>query len=392
MIDFNLEIKTKLYFGKGKENEIADIISSYGFSRVLIVIGTGSVKTSGLYDKVINLLKQKNIVYQTLEGVRANPTIESVYEGLKIAKELKPEIVLAIGGGSVMDAAKSIACGYYYDGDPFDFNRHLASPTKALPVGCIVTLAASGSEMSTSCVIQDDKSKFKAGFNSEWNRPLFAIENPELTYSVNKEQTVNGIIDIIMHTLERYFSSSDENELCDRFAEGLMKTVIQAGYKAIDNPYDYEARADLLLASSLSHCGITSIGKKYSMPVHALGHPVSGAFPFIAHGTGLAILLPHWMKYYYSYQLNKFDSFARNVFDSYLSNKEENALNGINKLQEFFKNIGALRSFKEISLDIDPKLLANLLTNNRSKTIPNFGKEIDYDVALEIYTKAYEGE
>ena len=222
MLDFDLLLPTKIYFGKNKEELVGDILKERNANKVLIIIGRGSVKKSGLLDKVINSLKKNSIDYRLLEGVRANPTKELADQGVALAKEYNPDYLLAIGGGSVMDTSKYIAAGYYYDGDPFDFNKHIAVPKKALPVGVILTISASGSEMSTSCVMQEDKTGLKMGFNSEINRPAFVIENPELTYSVDEKQTAYGITDIIMHTLERYLQPSSENEPADRFAEGLM--------------------------------------------------------------------------------------------------------------------------------------------------------------------------
>ena len=249
MLDFNFVTPTKIYFGHGKEEFIGEILKERNANKVLIVIGQGSVKKTGLLDKVIFRLKENNIDYRLLEGVRANPRIDLVKEGVALAKEYNPDLILAIGGGSVMDTSKSIAAGYYYDGDPFDFNIKKAIPKKTLPIGVILTISASGSEMSTSCVIQDDSTGVKSGFNSDLNRPAFVIENPELTYTLPQKQTAYGIVDILMHTVERYLQPSAENEPADRFAEGLMKSVLEAGKKAMQNPCDYDARAVLMLMS-----------------------------------------------------------------------------------------------------------------------------------------------
>ena len=185
MIDFDFQIKTKIYFGKGKENESGHILSELDVKKVLVVIGQGSVKRSGLLDRVLKTIDDNSIEYLLLSGVRPNPTIELAIDFIKEAKKFNPDFILAIGGGSVIDTAKLISVGYFYDGNPFDFNLHVATPTKSLPLGVILTISASGSEMSTSCVIQDDKTMIKRGFNSELVRPVFAIENPELTYGVN---------------------------------------------------------------------------------------------------------------------------------------------------------------------------------------------------------------
>ena len=386
MIDFDLSIQTKLFFGTDKEKQVGDILLSYGAKNVLIVIGQNSTKRSGLLDLVISKLDEKNIKHVVLEGVRPNPTIDFVREGMKVANSFKPDYLLAIGGGSAIDTAKSIACGYYYSGDPFDFNMHRAKPSKALPIGVILTISAAGSEMSTSCVIQDDKTGDKRGFNSDLVRPVFAIENPELTYTVSPYQTACGIVDIMMHTLERYFQPSCDNEPADNFAEGLLRSVIKAGQKVMRNPEDYESRAVLMLMSSLSHNGLTNIGKPFGMPVHQLEHGLSGMYTSVAHGAGLAVLWPAWAKYYVQFDEDKFDRYARNVWNSQLSNKKENALQGIKLTEEFFRYIGMpsrLMEFKVGAIDIDG--LINKLTDNGTRVVAHPVKPLDGEVARIIY-------
>ena len=386
MIDFDLSIKTKIYFGPDKEKKIGEILLSYDLHKILVVIGQGSVRKSGLLTTVIKSLETSGIKYQLLEGVRPNPEIEFVKEGIKIAKEYNPDLILAIGGGSVIDTAKCIAVNYFYDGDPFDFNAHKAKPEKALPVGVILTISAAGSEMSTSCVIQDDKSGVKSGFNSELVRPLFAIENPKLTYGVNQYQTACGIVDIMMHTLERYLQPSSDNEPADGFAEALLRSVIKAGQKVTRNPEDYESRAVLMLMSSMSHNGLTNIGKPFGMPVHQLEHSLSGMYSSVAHGAGLAVLWPAWAKYYVDYDLDKFDQYARNVWGSQKPDKKENALEGIKMTEEFFKYIGMpnrLMDFKVGAIDIDG--LIQRLTNNGTRVVAHYKKPLDQEVARIIY-------
>ena len=386
MINFDLSIQTKLYFGPGKEKLVGEILSSLSAKRVLIVIGQSSVKKTGLLDIATESLKNNKIQYQLIEGVRPNPTIDFVRDGLKVAKEFKPDYLLAIGGGSVIDTAKSIAAGYYYDGDPFDFNLHKCKPTKALPIGVILTISAAGSEMSTSCVIQDDRTGIKMGFNSDLIRPVFAIENPELTYSVSPYQTACGIVDIMMHTLERYMQPSAENEPADGFAESLLRSVIKAGQKVMRKPDDYESRAVLMLMSSLSHNGLTNIGKPFGMPVHQLEHGLSGMYKSIAHGAGLAVLWPAWAKYYMQYDVDKFDQYARNVWNSQLPDKNDNALQGIKLTEEFFRYIGMpsrLMEFKVGAIDIDG--LINKLTDNGTRVVAHPVKPLDGEVARIIY-------
>ena len=245
--EFNYKIPTEIIFGPKKEEEIGKVLLRYNAKNVLIIIGKNSVVKSGLLNRVIKSIENENITYEILRGVRANPTYELVQAGKDIVIEKGIDFLLPIGGGSVIDTAKCIAVNALYNGDIKDFNLHLAVPEKALPVGVILTIAAAGSEMSTSCVIQDDETGVKKGFNSDVVRPVFVIEDPELTYSVNKEQTAYGVVDILMHTLERYFTKSDEFELADELALGVLKNVIDVGVKAYNNPEDYDARARLML-------------------------------------------------------------------------------------------------------------------------------------------------
>lgn len=386
MIDFDFQISTKIYFGSGKENETGNILCERKAKKVLIIIGQGSVKRSGLLDRVVESIKKNDIDFKILEGVRPNPTIELALEFTRIAKSYNPDFILAIGGGSVIDTAKLVSVGYYYDGNPFDFNLHVKTPTKSLPLGVILTISASGSEMSTSCVIQDDKQMIKRGFNSELVRPVFAIENPELTYGVSPEQTTYGIVDIMMHTLERYFQPSSINEPADRFAEGLLKSVIEAGKVVINKPDDYESRAVLMLMSSLSHNGLTNIGKKPFMPVHQLEHALSGVYKDVAHGAGLSVLFPAWAKYYVEIDADKFDTFARNVFDLHLPDKLENAKAGIKALEDFFDSIHAPLSLEELNVgEIDIDKLVDVLLDGGIKTIYHHKKPINKEIARIIY-------
>lgn len=391
MIDFDFSSPTKLYFGKGKELLIGDILKGRNAKKVLIVIGQGSVKKTGLLDKVLDRINKNNISYEILEGVRANPTRELAEKGVALAKSYNPDYVLAIGGGSVMDTAKLICVGYYYDGSAFDFNLHKVKPQKALPLGVILTISASGSEMSASCVIQDDTTGVKSGFNSELNRPAFAIENPELTFSVNEKQTAYGVTDIIMHTLERYLQPSSDNEPADGFAETVMKSVIKAGKKTMQNPNDYESRAVLMLMSSLSHNGLTNIGKPFGMPVHQLEHALSGLYPEVAHGEGLAILWPAWARYYLPYDVDKFDSLARNVFGSFIENKLENAKKGIELMQEFFISLKIPHKLSELKTKerIDVNALADRFSDGGTRVVAHHAKPMDREVAREIYSSCF---
>ena len=385
MIDFDFISPTKIYFGNNKEELIGQICLDGGYKRVYIVIGQGSVKRSGLLERVLESLNKSGIKYQILEGVRPNPTIDVCHKGIEEARIFVPNLILAIGGGSVIDTAKNIAAGYFYAGDSFDFNLHKAKPKKALPVGVILTISASGSELSNSCVIQDDDKKVKRGFNDDLVRPVFAIENPKLSYSVSKTQTAYGIVDIMMHTLERYFNASSSNEPADGFAEALLRSVIKAAKTVIDNPTDYDARAVLMLMSSLSHNDLTSIGKGKMLFVHQIEHAVSGVYPEVAHAAGLAVLFPAWAKYYVNYDVDKFNALATNVFNLHKLNKLDNAKAGIQEIEKLFASLDMPKSFKDLGINnVDVELLANIVTDDGNRIISHPKKDMDKDVVKAI--------
>ena len=386
MKNFEFYSPTKIYFGTEKEKDVGKILKSFGAHKVLVVIGKNSVVKSGLLEKVVLSLNANYLPFAVLRGVRANPTFDLVEEGVKTVREENINFILAVGGGSVIDTAKCIAVNARHDGDVKNFNLHLEEPTSALPVGVILTISAAGSELSNSCVLQDDQTGMKVGFNSDLVRPVFAIENPELTIPVSKEQTAYGIVDILMHTLERYFSPSEEFELADEFAIGLIKNVVEVGLLAYNHPENYEYRARLMLASSLSHNGLTSIGKKYYMPVHQLEHPLSGKFINVAHGCGLAVLFPAWCKYYYKYDINKFATLGEKVFEIYSGDKTQDALDTIAAFEEYFISLGMPTKLSELGVqeeDIDD--LVKKVTRYGTRTVYHHAKPINDEVAREIY-------
>lgn len=386
MKNFDFISPTKIYFGPGKENNVGSILKEHGATRILIVIGKNSVIRSGLLERVVVSLGKANIPFELLRGVRANPTFDLVEEGLSLIRSNKLDFILAIGGGSVIDTAKCIAVNFYHNGGVKEITLHKAEPTKALPVGVILTISAAGSELSNSCVIQDDETGIKVGFNSDLVRPVFAIENPELTYSLPKEQIAYGVVDILMHTLERYFSVSEKYELADEFALGLIKNVLEVGLLAYQNPTNYDYQAALMLASSLSHNGLTSIGKQMGMPVHQLEHPLSGSFPYIAHGLGLAILFPAWCKYYYKYDIDKFTTLGERVFDIYSGDKEQDALATISAFEEYFARMDLPNKLSELGVKKeDIESLVNKVTNNNTRTVFHHTKPINDEVARKIY-------
>lgn len=389
MNNFMYYTPTKVFFGKDEEQKIGQIIKEYGFKKIMLHYGSGSIKKNGLYDKITKLLDENEIEYIDFGGVTPNPKLSLVYEGIKIVKENKIELILAVGGGSVIDSAKAIADGALYDGDVWDFFKKIKAPQKALPVGAILTLAAAGSEMSDSCVITNDTTWEKRGVSSIHHRCLFAIMNPELTYSVDKFQTGCGIVDIMMHTMERYYSVNDNTPITDEFGLGLCRTVVESGRVVIDNPKDYISRANLMWCSSLSHNSITGCGKEYYMPVHQIEHELSGMFDRVAHGAGLSVLFPAWAKVVYKSDIPRFKRFALKVMHVENNGTDADiAYAGIIALEEFYKSIGMPTRLSELEIYEDSfEDLARNYTFQGKRTIPD-RVLVDYDKALEILKMA----
>ncbi|MGL4949922.1 MAG: iron-containing alcohol dehydrogenase [Anaeroplasmataceae bacterium] len=387
MNNFIYDIPTKIYFGKNEENNTGKIIKEYGFKNILIHYGKNSVIKSGVLNKITQQLDNENIKYHLLGGVEANPKLSLVLEGVKYCKENKIDFVLAIGGGSVIDSAKSICNGVVNNFNPWLLNEKKEVSKGALKIGCILTLSAAGSEMSQSCVITNDETNIKTGFSSIYNRPLFSILNPELTYTVDQFQTGCGIVDILMHTLERYFTTTKNTALTDYLSEGLMKSVIEAGKTSINDLNNYEARETLMWASSLSHNDLLGVGRTLSMPVHQIEHEISGMFDFVAHGAGLSIVFPAWAKYAYKSDLDKFSRFAYNVMKVDTSiDKENAALLGIEKLEKYFKEIKMPTRLSEVKIDEShfEKLALNF-SKNKTRIINDI-VDIDYYACLKILT------
>lgn len=389
MLDFLYHTPTKVYFGKGKHKDVGNIIREFKCKKVMFLYGKGSIKENGLYEDILTSLIDNNIEYVEFGGVEPNPKLSFVREAIVVARENSVEMILAVGGGSVIDAAKYIASGTLSDCDVWDFVTRKESPKRALPVGCILTISAAGSEMSSSAVITNEGLHMKRGFNSEFNRCKFAICNPELTYSVSKYQTACGIVDIMSHTMERYFSVCEDTDLTDRIAESVLKSVISAGRVAIDNPFDYEARATLMWASSLSHNDLTGCGRAVTLAVHQLEHALSGEYDHIAHGAGLAVLFPAWARYVLEYNIERFAQFARRVWDVDEISDEYAAKAGVEKMAEFFVSIGMPATLDEFGLNSDScEKLAQLCTFNNARTVKSY-IELDFDKIKEIFKSAF---
>ncbi len=395
MNNFEYCVPTRVIFGRDTHKNIGELIAGYGFKKILVHFGGGSVKESGLLDQVEDSLKSHGIEYVLLGGVRPNPGLSLAMEGINLCRKENVEFILAVGGGSVIDSAKCMADGVLNpDIDPWDYFMKKAVPGKALPHGNILTLSASGSETSLSCVITKEEEGLKRGFNSPTHRPLFAVLNPELTFTVNKFQTGCGTVDIMMHTLERYLGGdTKDTPLTDRIAEGLLTSVMEAGEKADKNPADYEARATLMWAGSLSHDGLTGLGRDYLMQVHQLEHELSGLYPKIAHGAGLSALFCSWARYVCNDAPMRFAQLAVRVFNQEMDfeNPVYTALKGIDRLEAYFKSLDMPVSLRELNSGIteeDFLLMANKCSSNGEKNLTGI-RELGREDMIEIYRMAF---
>ncbi len=389
MQDFYYHTPTEVFFGRDKEKEVGNIISSYGYKKIMLQYGKNSIKKSGLYDVVMNALKAKGIEVVEMGGVEPNPKITFVRKAVEVAKAEKVEMLLAVGGGSVIDSCKYTALGACSDIDVWEFAMGKAKPVNALPVGCILTIAAAGSEMSNSAVITNLELNMKKGVSTELNRCKFAIMNPQLTATLPVYQTACGVVDIMAHTMERYFTNFEPTELTDGIATTILRSVIKAGKVLMNDLTDYDARATIMWASSLSHNGLTGCGRENYLAVHQLEHAVSGEYDNVAHGAGLAVLFPAWAKYIYKENIARFAEFARDVFGVSGDNDEKVALKGIEEMENFFKLLKMplkLSDFDIPKSSIDR--LATLCTFNKTRTIKSY-KALGFEEIKSIFELCY---
>lgn len=349
MNNFDLYLNTHVFFGREAASNIPQNINCYG-NRVLMVYGGGSIFKNGVYEEVTSILQNGGIEYIELGGIDPNPRIASVREGAKICKENNIDVVLAVGGGSTVDCAKAIAAAACYSGDAWDLVLDKSKVTKALPIFVVLTVAATGSEMDCGAVISNPETKDKYDFDSPWMRPSCAFMDPTHTFTVPKKQTAAGTVDIMSHVLEAYFSRA-QGFMQDRIAEALLKTCIVNGNVALDNPTDYDARANLMWASSWAINGLTSCGKGQAWSVHQIEHMLSGYYD-ITHGVGLAILTPVWMEYVLDESsVDKFAEYAKNVWDVDDNDKWNAAREGIRKTRECFTSWGMPTKLSELDID-----------------------------------------
>ena len=352
MHGFEYFVPTEIVFGAGSTEKLPELLKKRGLSRVLVVYGGASAKKSGLLDRVFQLLDKADVRYRSLGGVQPNPRVALAREGVQLALESGAELILAVGGGGVIDTCKAIAHGAANPGtDIWEFWKRRAPLTKSMPVGVVLTIPAAGSETSDSAVLTNDETTLKRGLNTDLQRPLFAIMDPELTKTLPDYQTESGCADIMMHTMERYFTNGGNMELTDALAEGLLRTVMKNAVILHTDPANYEARAEVMWAGSLSHNGLTGCGiASGDFMSHKLEHEMGGMFD-VTHGAGLAARWPSWARYVYKDCLPRFVRFARNVMGVTTDGTDEEiALKGIEAMVDFYHSIGMPASFHELGI------------------------------------------
>lgn len=388
MYNFCFEVPTKILFGKNAVAGLAEEIVKYG-TRVLLCYGGGSIKKSGLYDTVIRQLNAKGLFYRELSGISPNPRIEEVEEGIRLVREHKLDFILPVGGGSSIDCSKAVSAGAGYNGNAWDLITGKAPIKTSLPIGTVLTLSATGSEMNCGAVISNLKTKEKLGFGHPILLPKFSVLDPSYTFSVPKNQTAAGTADIMSHTFESYFTLNDEAFLQDRFAEGILKTCIKYGPIAMEQPDDYQARANLMWAGSWAINGLLSCGKKTAWSVHPMEHELS-AFYDITHGVGLAILTPHWLKYVLDdTTVHKIAEYGVNVWNLPKdTDKYKTAQAAIKKTSEFFKSLGIPLTLKEAGIGTEHlEQMAKAACAHKGGKIEGFKELYPKDV-LAIYKAA----
>ena len=389
MFDFKYFTPTKVLFGKNTENKVADLIQEFGGKKVLIHYGGGSVIRSGLMQKVTDKLDAAGIKYVKLGGAVPNPRLSLVYEGIELCKKEGLDFILALGGGSAIDSAKAIGYGVMNDCDVWDLYDYKKQAKACMPLGVILTLAATGSEMSDSSVITKEEGLVKRGYSSDFCRPRFAILNPELTMTLPDYQTACGCTDIMMHTMERYFTNGGNMELTDSMAEALLRTVKENAKILARDPKNYDARAEVMWAGSLSHNGLTGCGNDGGdWMTHKLEHELGGLYD-VAHGAGLAAIWGSWARYVYKNCLPRFKRYAINVMGiaPNAGSDEEIALKGIEAMEDFYREIKMPTNLRELGVnatDDDLMLMAHkcAVGVNGGKGSARFLKEEDM---FEIY-------
>ena len=380
MLNFDFHAPTRLLFGKGEEKRIGELLAPHA-TKVLLHYGGGSIQKSGLYDVVTASLCASNLPFVALGGVKPNPRLSLVQEGIALCRKEKIDLILAVGGGSVIDSAKAIAMGVYYDGDVWEVYEQGKAIHKALPVATILTIPAAGSESSDGTVVTNEEKQLKYGYGSPHLRPLLSIMNPELFFTLPKNQLANGVADMMSHVFERYFTNTTHTDITDGLCETVLKTLIKNAPLALANGQDYDAWAELGFAGTLAHNGLVGVGRQQDWACHGMEHELSAIYD-VAHGAGLAALTPAWMQYVYKDNPNMFVQFAVNVMgvEGSYRDPEVLILEGISRLRAFFRGLGLPSTLRE--LGIGPE---NLEEMAQKATRAAFGEEAPLGGLKKLY-------
>lgn len=391
MENFTYYTPTKVVFGKGAEEHAGELIKQQDCKKVLVHYGSGSVKRSGLLERICRNLEEAGISYVSLGGVVPNPRLSLVYEGIDLCRREGVDFILAVGGGSVIDSAKAIGYGMTNEGDVWDFYEKKRQAKACLPIGVVLTIAAAGSEMSDSSVITNEKGWLKRGYSSEYGRVKFALMNPELTMTLPKYQTASGCVDIMMHTMERYFNQCSNMELTDGISEHLLRTVMKNAKILMDDPENYDARAEVMWAGSLAHNGLTGCGTDGGdWASHQLEHELGGMFD-VAHGAGLAAVWGSWARYVVDGRPERFAQFAVNVMGVEPgADPMETACRGIEAMEGFYRSIEMPVSIRDMGIELTEEQLDELAekcSHFRKRTI-GCVKKLDRNDIYQIYRNA----
>ena len=391
MLNFDYQNKTRIIFGKDTHKNIGELVKPYA-KKVLFHFGGQSIKNTGVYDEVVKSLKENNVDYVELGGVKPNPRVSLVREGIEICRKENVDFILAVGGGSVIDSAKAIAIGIDYEGDVWDFFEKGITIEKALPIATILTIPAAGSESSTGTVITNEEKELKLSCGAPILRPVLSVINPKLYFTLPKNQVANGVSDMMSHIMERYFTNTTNTELIDGLCESTLKTIMRNGLILNKDNKNYDAWAEIALAGNIAHNGLLGLGREDDWASHDIEHELSAIYD-VAHGAGLSVVTPAWMKYVYKENIDMFVQFAVNVMgvEGNLRNREDVVLKGINKLEEFYKAMGLPTTLKELNigdknLELMAKKATNFINNNESP-LGSF-KKLKWEDVLEIYKLA----
>ena len=391
MLNFNYQNRTRIIFGKNEHKNIGKLIKPYA-NKVLFHFGGQSIKKSGVYEDVINSLLESQIDFVELGGVKPNPRLSLVNEGIELCRKEKVDFILAVGGGSVIDSAKAIAIGVPYSGDVWDFYYKDIEIKEAIPVSTILTIPAAGSESSTGTVITNEEKQLKLSCGCELLRPLLSIINPQLYFTLPKNQIANGISDMMSHIMERYFTNTPNTDLIDGLCESTLKTIMRNGSIIINDNKNYDAWAEIALSGNIAHNGLLGLGREQDWASHKIEHELSAIYD-VAHGSGLSVVTPAWMKYVYKENMPMFEQFAVNVMgvEKECKSQEEIINEGIEKLKLFYKKLELATSLKELNIDdSNLDLMAKKSTNfSDGKEILIGGlKKLNWEDVLAIYNLA----